>query len=521
MPENSVPYPHIIAMQTYGTHRIKSPRTQQFISAFKLGYTTAVRDVLTHIYPDGVQDVTPTRASYHYVHFEKRITTRHGYLLFRFSDANVQQAELLTQGVLRPAIYRWLDEQWQEFPSASHRDGYAPLIGRDKPAFTPQGITIASLHEDDTSANVGIIVERVQRSAQDKPWWWFSGDTYPHKETLKQWGCRWSKKRRSWYFIGEHLPQALQDLVASQDEAQTISTPDTPAVPDIPDDDAPCSLQEAEQILGVTLSAGKSTDTKQSDTPTPPSSSNAQDDTEEKPAIRVIAPEALPEHLQVALTDIRNKPTVAPAKAVSTGKYLTIEQNYCGELSGDITGNVHCFGYAIHEETLVYLNLGGPKMACEAIRAKLSKGQSVNLHFEDAPSLELTTGEGETGKLGAFVQNISEARYTSMILVHEMMTEPNYGGKSTTFIFRTSHEQAIAQLKQHITALVNIPIFEAWSEYLWLAGQAALLIRKTRAGGGVDLWTVELDVDAWTRLITGGLEMGVLSFPEMAIAQVN
>jgi hypothetical protein len=129
--------------------------------------------------------------------------------------------------------------------------------------------------------------------------------------------------------------------------------------------------------------------------------------------------------------------------------------------------------------------------------------------------LELTTGEGETGKLDAFVQNISEARYTSMILVHEMMTEPNYGGKSTTFIFRTSHEQAIAQLKQHITALVNIPIFEAWSEYLWLAGQAALLVRKTRAGGGIDLWTVELDVDAWTRLITGGLEMGVYHFQKL------
>jgi hypothetical protein len=511
VPENPVPYPHIIAMQTYGTHRIKSPRTQQFISAFKLGYTTAVRDVLTHAYPDDAQDVTPTRASYHYVNFEKRITTRHGYLLFRFSDAEVQQAELLTKGVLRPAIYRWLDEQWQEFPSAIHRDSYAPLIGRDKPAFTPNGLTIASLHEDDTSANEGIIVERVQRSAQDKPWWWFSGDTYAHKETLKQWGCRWSKKRRSWYFIGEHLPAALQDLVASQEETPSPSTPDTPAVPD----DAPCSLQEAEQILGVKLSAGKSANIKQDDAPAPPPSANAQDGVEEKPAIRVIAPEALPEHLQVALTDIRNKPISAPAKAVSTSKYLTIEQSYCGELSGDITGNVHCFGYAIHEETLVYLNLGGPKMACEAIRAKLSKGQSVNLHFEDAPSLELTTGEGETGKLDAFVQNISEARYTSMILVHEMMTEPNYGGKSTTFIFRTSHEQAIAQLKQHVTALVNIPIFEAWSEYLWLAGQAALLVRKTRAGGGIDLWTVELDVDAWTRLITGGLEMGVYHFQKL------
>lgn len=31
-------------------------------------------------------------------------------------------------------------------------------------------------------------------------WIWVSGDTFPHKETLKQAGFKWSNKKRMWYF---------------------------------------------------------------------------------------------------------------------------------------------------------------------------------------------------------------------------------------------------------------------------------------------------------------------------------
>jgi len=37
-----------------------------------------------------------------------------------------------------------------------------------------------------------------------------------------------------------------------------------------------------------------------------------------------------------------------------------------------------------------------------------------------------------------------------------------------------------------------------------------MLVRKTRSAGGIDLLTVDLDAEAWTRLITGGLEKGVI-----------
>lgn len=35
---------------------------------------------------------------------------------------------------------------------------------------------------------------------QSKDWLWISGNTYEYKEELKQFGCRWSKKRKQWYW---------------------------------------------------------------------------------------------------------------------------------------------------------------------------------------------------------------------------------------------------------------------------------------------------------------------------------
>ncbi len=160
---------------------------------------------------------------------------------------------------------------------------------------------------------------------------------------------------------------------------------------------------------------------------------------------------------------------------------------------------------------------GGPRMAVEAIRAKFSKGEVVNLVPWDGPSLELTAGEGQTGKYTDFFSHLPEAKFTSLILVHEWLMQPNYGGKATTGLFRTSEAQAMAKLKQHVTELVNVPVFDAWTDYLWHAGQAAHLVRKPLSGGGIDLLTVDLDRAAWTSLITGGLAHGVITLPTAAV----
>jgi hypothetical protein len=195
-----------------------------------------------------------------------------------------------------------------------------------------------------------------------------------------------------------------------------------------------------------------------------------------------------------------------------------ILQSYVGELTGSITGQVFCYGYAVHEGICVYVNMAGPRMGVEAIRAKLSKGDQVSVVPFDAPSVELTAGEGNSGMYHAYMTNIPEAKFTSLILVHEWAVVPNYNGAATTFLFRTDDARATAKLKHHVTELVKVPVFDAWSSYLYSAGQTVGLVRKTRSAGAIDLLTVDLDATAWTRLITGGLEQGMITLSAQALA---
>ena len=488
---------HIIAISTYGSNRIRHPSTKQTISAYKLGYTSVARDMLLALLQNQVEDVTSRHASYHYVQIKTDVTVRQGYILLKVTDDELKRAEAVTLQAHRPGVYRWMDGGWSEFPKLGQPD-YVPVTDRYfAPHFNPTSLLIASTAGKKEAAVSGITTEKTQRSAQDIPWHWIRGDTYPHREILKRWGCRWSKRQRAWYFIGADLPDAVQQLIKQS------NTPDENLYQQnvSESDHAPCSDEEAAALLGVAIQP-------QIASPTP------EEPPDDEPRIRIIKPildTAEPDAIVDAIqqTKANDLPIFQRSKSTRHG-LIPIPQSPCGELTGSITGSIWCYGYAVHEEVCVYLNCGGPRMAVEAIRAKLAKGDMVSLIPDNAPSIELTAGEGNTGTYSAFLQNIPEAKFTSLILCHEMLIHPNYGGASTTYLFHITDEQAMAQLRHHITKLVKVPVFPDWTGYLWQAGQSAMLVRPTRTGGNVRLWTISLDVDAWTRLITGGLSQRII-----------
>jgi len=506
---------HIIAISSYGSHRVKNTHTGQMVSAQKIGYSSAASAVLLALYGDRARDVSSKQASYHYIQIDAEVTVRHGYILLKVSDAELASAEAITRQTHRPAVYRWQADAWVEFPSL-RSPGYAPVIGRSGPNFNPTGMLIVSAATGEAEAAVaGILVEKTQRSTSDTPWFWLRGDTYSHRETLKRWGCRWSKRQKAWYYIGAALPDAVQQLIAQ------VNVPSDDSVSD--DDHEPCSIEEASVVLGMPIRA-KVSEPDAIAASTPPLSGKEATATEvesqEEPKIRVIKPvvsddDADPITRAVRQTRPETMPVLQPTPAVNGRRNLVrIPQAACGELTSSITGNVWCYGYSVHEGICIYLNCGGPRMAVEAIRAKLAKGDQVSCVPWDAPGVELTAGEGNTGMYAAFTQNIPEAKFTSLILLHEMVTQPNYGGKSTTFILNVSDEQAMAQLHQHVMKLVKVPVFPDWTGYLWQAGQSAQLVRKTRGAGGLDVLAVDLDVDSWTRLITGELSQGIIHLPQ-------
>ena len=508
---------HVLAVHTYGSHRVKHPQTGQTVSAYKLGYTSAASAVLLALYRNQAQDVSSRHASYHYVQIRADVNVRHGYILLKVSDDELTRAEAVTIQSHRPAVYRWLDGGWQELPNLRSAH-YQPVDRYAGPDFNPTGMQIVSASSGEAEAAVsGITVEKSQRSENDTPWWWIRGDTYPHRDLLKRWGCRWSKRQQGWYFIGQALPEAVQALIDA----------DNPPLADYVDhlelvdhaDDAPCTDEEAERILGVKL---RPVSEDRPPLPMLPEPQSYPEDEPESPKIRIIKPEldmsdnTEPDAVLTAIRQTKAEalPVLRSSTTTQGRRHLVrIPQSPCGELTGSISGGVWCYGWAVHEGICVYLNMGGPKMAVEAIRAKLSKGDMVSCLQWDAPSVELTAGEGNTGMYTAFAQNIPEAKFSSMILLHEQVIQPNYGGKSTTFILHVSDEQAMAQLHQHVTKLVKVPVFVEWMGYLWQAGQTAMLVRKTRGAGGLDMLAVDLDVDSWSRLITGGLSQGIIRLP--------
>ena len=53
---------HVIAVSTYGSHRVKNAHTGQMVSAQKIGYSSAASAVLLALYGDRARDVSSKQA---------------------------------------------------------------------------------------------------------------------------------------------------------------------------------------------------------------------------------------------------------------------------------------------------------------------------------------------------------------------------------------------------------------------------------------------------------------------------
>ncbi|MCA9904376.1 MAG: hypothetical protein KC547_11000, partial [Anaerolineae bacterium] len=237
---------HILAVHTYGSQRVKAPSTNQTVSAYKIGYSSAACETLLALYGAKARDVSSPHASYRYVQIDGDTAVRHGYLLLNVTADELARAEAVTRQHQRAAVFLWQENRWLELPHGRN-PAYAESEGRSGPGFNPSGFRPVSPATGEKEAAVaGIRAEKSQRDPNQKPWYWILGDTYPQRETLKRHGARFSSKRRAWYFVGWELPDGIKRLITEY--ATTEAEPTTPI-----EDDAPCSDEEAAAILGVPL----------------------------------------------------------------------------------------------------------------------------------------------------------------------------------------------------------------------------------------------------------------------------
>ncbi|NOG48727.1 MAG: hypothetical protein HND48_04175 [Chloroflexi bacterium] len=221
---------HIIAVDTYGAQRIRHPQTGKTVSAYKLGYTSAVMPVLLTLYGENAHDVSPRQASYRYLQVDSDVVVRHGHILLTVSVDELAKAVQITRQHHRAAVYLWRDRKWWALPDSTHADYTEPGY-RVGPNFDPTGFRPPSPSTGvRESAVTGITAERSQREEGGRVWWWLHGDTYPHRDLLKRQGARWSGKRKAWYFIGAELPAAIHTLVTSETQSSDEASDTEPVV---------------------------------------------------------------------------------------------------------------------------------------------------------------------------------------------------------------------------------------------------------------------------------------------------
>jgi len=212
---------HFIAVLTYG----KEKHGDQ--SDFKLGQGAGM-SVLLALFGSHVQEFIVPRASYRYVNLDvKDVSAHRNYLVLRVtSDEKAQVEAICRQQGSYTWVYLWENDtrRWLEFPSAPQAHYIDPSsYGGSCPKFPPthaKFVTPLKLTDDAPQANVtnGLTLTR------SGDWWWIAGDTYSHREALRDAGAHWSKSRREWYYKGHELPQSIRDLAASQAVPQP--TPD-------------------------------------------------------------------------------------------------------------------------------------------------------------------------------------------------------------------------------------------------------------------------------------------------------
>src|SRR5688572_22039166 len=159
---------HILAVHTYGSQRVKAPGTNQMVSAYKIGYTSAACEVLLALYGAKARDVSSPHASYRYVQIDGETTVRHGFLLLKVSAVELARAEAVTRQHQRAAVYLWQTERWLELPN-SRDAAYIEPLGRSVPGYNPSGFRpVAPATGEKDAAVEGIRVEKSQRSPQER-----------------------------------------------------------------------------------------------------------------------------------------------------------------------------------------------------------------------------------------------------------------------------------------------------------------------------------------------------------------
>lgn len=222
----------ILCLPTYGRNPIRHNGT--LLQAWKLGYSGGQLPILKTLLGDQVHDVSPSRASYHYVTFNDDAPIRisqSSYIELVVTDAQLQSVEAITRKLTYTQVYRWLDDQWQMLPSSTRPD-YRPATTRSgyTPSHRPKSLEQPPAPAETAApARTEVTITFEKHYSHKAGYWWFTGkDLAHHYEPLIFNGAAWHRKRQCHYYVGDRLNDGLQGLI--QRHQWTVVGAPTPVV---------------------------------------------------------------------------------------------------------------------------------------------------------------------------------------------------------------------------------------------------------------------------------------------------
>ncbi|GAB4528624.1 MAG: hypothetical protein OHK0046_47710 [Anaerolineae bacterium] len=504
-----------IAVMTYG----KEPKQDgdEKVSAIKLGGGDLL--ILAWLQREfGARDVGGTRSSYTYLYLPQEPILSGNWLVLEVTDtqlSDLKEQYRTARADVWSRVYEYREDgEWWTMPVRGVEPKTAKEVGV-RLTLKPAAVAVAA---EQVKSDGAIYIKASQADDGKATWYWVEGDTYEHRHALKEAGGRWSKKRQSWYFIGR-LPDQIAALAngASVPVSPTGENPRAPLQPT----PTPTSPEEPKpkKLLPQTFKPGAEVlTTAQIGEDIPVKARGrvlayiggeyevqfGEQKVKLDPKYIVAAPiglrirEAPDAALQIAQR-FKEVPLVFPSE-----EPLLFPQPYVGNLGN----NVYCYGYAVDEKALAYINVAGPRMAVEAVRGKASSNATLSLASDDSPPLELFPSEKKYDAYSAYEQDV---RLQSLILI----AKPD---KAHYFFLLTPHH-GLKQLVMTLRTVLNYAVFDHWAPFLWRIGHEAQLLSQL-AGQGATVMKVVAS-DQWLDLILAGIKLGIIDLEEAAHGAAN
>lgn len=178
-----------------------------------------------------------------------------------------------------------------------------------------------------------------------------------------------------------------------------------------------------------------------------------------------------------------------------------ITQSYVGQIS--VLGECFCYGAAIDDQQLVYLDIAGSATSVEAVWAKLAQAKECFIILPG--NADKITLRSDKEKLKRLERKVEGVGIYHLLLLHRDF-EPQYAELTRAYVFQTSDAgQTIAKIGSHIQQLMDIAVFPIWYPYIIQEGIAQGLIKPLKCFGAVCIQRIDLDKTAWERLICEAL----------------